>query len=314
MQKEYSVNNNYSGTTLSVVLQIDEIYTLHYFEYNKNFHFVGETHDFWELVYVDSGILGITCGDKQMYLKQGECVFHKPNEFHNVWTDDNFSSTIIVSFSSSSPCIELFNDYVHTFTKKQRDLIHEILRIGKETYMGPLDVMEMEKLVHVPEISFGSEQMIKNLLEQLLIDVGRCKNKLQSFSAPQAITRSQYFPKADGGAPAPQQELIHSIFMILENNLCQRITLDDIASDLNFSKSYINNTFKRRTGYAIMQFHLKMKIEKAKELLSDEQYSITQISDCLGFDSIHSFSKAFRKSTTMAPSEYRVSVKNRSLL
>lgn len=309
------MNNIYSGITLPMVFQVDKIFTLHYFEYNKYFFFDGETHDFWELVFIDSGTLGITAEDKKLYLKQGECIFHKPNEFHNIWTEDKFASSIIISFSSSSPCMELFHSLTHTVTAKQRYLIHEILQIGKETYMGPLDVMEMEQLIHSPEISFGSEQMIKNLIEQLLIDIIRGKSKRHCspvflLSAPTGLF-------TDSPAPiilSPHQELIQSIIGILENNLYGRLSLEDIAGELNFSQSYIKNIFKKETGYTIMQFYFKLKIDKAKQLISEDQCTFTQVSDLLGYDSIHSFSKAFRKATTMSPTEYKASVKSRSLL
>ncbi|MCI7380579.1 MAG: AraC family transcriptional regulator [Hungatella hathewayi] len=309
------MNNRYSGTTLPMVFQVDKIFTLHYFEYNKYFSFEGETHDFWEIVYIDSGTVGVTAENKKLYLKQGECIFHKPNEFHKIWTEDKFASSIIISFSSSSPCMELFNELTHTVTNKQRYLIHEILQIGKETYMGPLDVMEMEKLIHSPEISFGSEQMIKNLLEQLLIDIIRGRSKrhcspVLQLSAPTGL----FTDSPDPIVLSSHQELIQSILGILENNLYRRLSLEDIAGELNFSQSYIKNIFKRETGYTIMQFYFKLKIDKAKQLISEDQYTFTQISDLLGYDSIHSFSKAFRKATAMSPTEYKASVKNRSLL
>ncbi|MCU6736175.1 AraC family transcriptional regulator [Diplocloster agilis] len=307
--------NVYLSTLLPMLVQVDSIFTLHYFEYDKNFLFAGEAHDFWEIVYVDSGVIGVSAEDQKHYLKQGDTIFHKPNEFHSLWTENVFASAIIISFCSSSACMDLFNGCIHHTNEKERNLIHEILKIGSETYVGPLDVMEMKKLVQSDSVSFGSEQMIKNLLEQLLIEIARNKNKDQKSSPPSPLLTSIYFSDSEDQQPvSPHQDLIRSILTLLEEKICQHVSLDEIAQEQNFSKSYIKSVFKRETGYTIMQVYFKMKMDKAKQLISEGQYSFTQIADFLGFDSIHSFSKAFKKATGMSPTEYKTSVKNRLLL
>ena len=72
----------YIKTKLKRSIDIDAIITLHYFEYMKDYVFDGESHDFWEFVFVDSGNLFVTAGDKEVLLASNEMIFHKPNEFH----------------------------------------------------------------------------------------------------------------------------------------------------------------------------------------------------------------------------------------
>ena len=73
---------NYKSITLREDLHIRKIYSIHYFEYMKDYVFDGESHDFWEFVFVDSGNLFVTAGDKEVLLASNEMIFHKPNEFH----------------------------------------------------------------------------------------------------------------------------------------------------------------------------------------------------------------------------------------
>ena len=54
---------NYESITLKEELHIRKIYSIHYFEYMKDYVFDGESHDFWEFVFVDSGNLFVTAGD-----------------------------------------------------------------------------------------------------------------------------------------------------------------------------------------------------------------------------------------------------------
>ena len=56
----------YIKTKLKRSIDIDAIITLHYFEYMKDYVFDGESHDFWEFVFVDSGNLFVTAGDKEV--------------------------------------------------------------------------------------------------------------------------------------------------------------------------------------------------------------------------------------------------------
>lgn len=53
----------YVKTTLQHSIDIDAIITLHYFEYMKNFEFKGESHNFWEFLYVDKGTVAVRADD-----------------------------------------------------------------------------------------------------------------------------------------------------------------------------------------------------------------------------------------------------------
>ena len=51
------------------LLVIKKIVTIHYFEFDKNYRFEGESHDFWELLYVDKGNLICHAGEREIFLK-----------------------------------------------------------------------------------------------------------------------------------------------------------------------------------------------------------------------------------------------------
>ena len=74
----------YIKTKLQSVITISRIVTIHYYEFDRNFVFHGESHNFWEMVYVDKGAVEIKRNDEYITLKQGEIVFHCPDEFHSI--------------------------------------------------------------------------------------------------------------------------------------------------------------------------------------------------------------------------------------
>ena len=73
---------SYSALRPSKPLAVSALYTVHYFEYSGSYAFPGESHDFWEFLYVDKVILRVTAGDHTCDLTSGQMIFHEPGEFH----------------------------------------------------------------------------------------------------------------------------------------------------------------------------------------------------------------------------------------
>ena len=81
-----------------------------------------------------------------------------------------------------------------------------------------------------------------------------------------------------------------------------------------FSRSYLERLFYEEMNCGIKQYFMQMKVERAKELISERHYSFTEIASMLGFNSIHYFSRTFKKYTDMTPTQYQRSVLMRRLL
>ena len=67
----------YIKTKFKNTVNISKIITVHYYEFDKNFSFDGEKHDFWEMVYVDKGKIEVKSEDKTFILGQEEIIFHR---------------------------------------------------------------------------------------------------------------------------------------------------------------------------------------------------------------------------------------------
>ncbi len=100
---------NYKPILLNNEFLVEKLYTIHYFEYMNDFSFQGESHNFWEFLYVDKGAVEITAGSFSHRLEKGEIVFHQPNEFHKVTADGKIApNLIVVSFECKSPHMDFF--------------------------------------------------------------------------------------------------------------------------------------------------------------------------------------------------------------
>ena len=107
----------YVKTELKSVISISEIVTLHYYEFDKSFVFSGESHDFWEMVYVDRGQVLVKRDEEELILSQGEIIFHKPSEFHAIRAYDSSPNFFVVSFDTASAAMKHFEGY-HTVLDK----------------------------------------------------------------------------------------------------------------------------------------------------------------------------------------------------
>ena len=132
--RENSPKIEYVGKKIKNVLNVSTLYSVHYFKYCKKFDFQGEKHNFWELVYIDAGVAGVTADDKEYTLKQGEVIFHKPNEYHNISTVDVFANSVIVGFGCNSKLMDFFKNKILTLNSYEKGLLSAIIEEGSSAY------------------------------------------------------------------------------------------------------------------------------------------------------------------------------------
>ena len=285
-----------------VPIIIDGIVSMHYFKYSKDFHFAGEKHDFWEIAYVDQGEVGVLAEKQGLILRQGEAIFHKPNEYHNIWANNRFANVIILSFVCTSPAMSFFENKIMPFNDEQKSILAKLVSTGEVHFEEPMDDIYLTKLTARRGGPFGCGQIIKNYMELLFISL------IQENSVRHRATRATGTAKRQG-----ENKVVDVVQQYLENNMYNHITLEDVLRETCFSKSYITKLFRDYNGVSIMGHYMDMKIEEAKKLLSEDELSLTEVSEKLGFSSIHHFSSTFKKKTRMTPWEYRKTVEARAI-
>ena len=81
----------------------------------------------------------------------------------------------------------------------------------------------------------------------------------------------------------------------------KKVSLDEIANYVGYSKYYTSSTFHKKYGMTIQDFIINLKIEYSKKLLLETNYSITEISMESGFSSLSNFYSIFNKIVGCAP-------------
>ncbi len=294
---------NFIKSPLKSPIKISGIYTIHYFKYGRNFRFKGEKHDFWEMVFIDSGSAKVIADDKEYTLKQGEAFFHKPNELHNIYTDDDFANSAIITFECNSQAIKQISGRIFTFDDYEKSLLNKIVHEAKVSYSDKLNDIHLTKMTKSTSAPFGGEQIIKNCTELLIVSLIR-RNKTQQK------------PTSSVNLNLSSNKIVDSVISILKDKLenAGNINLDEISYKLGFSKSHIKSQFKKQTGFSVIQYYIDLKIDRAKKLLSQQKFTVSEIADALGFSSVYYFSRQFKLHTDMSPTEYVNSIKADNVL
>lgn len=288
----------YKRIVLQQTVTVDRIVSLFYAEFSSKYVFHGESHNFWEFIYVDKGEVEVSGDSRTFLLTQGMVAFHKPNEFHSFHTVRGIAPNVLVmSFDCDSEAMIGLEDYVAPLHDEERNLLAQMIKEGMGAFHLPFTIPPVPREDQI----LGSEQMVKLHLETFLI----------------SLLRSAHDNNARRGlSPAPKEKLVNEtvreIVKYMAGNLQGKLSLEAMSRDLHVSRTSLITVFKQKTGYSPMEYFNRLKIDKAKEYLREEPLSMTEIASALGYSSVHYFSKSFKKMTGMSPSEYAKSIKARS--
>ncbi|MBQ4110211.1 MAG: helix-turn-helix transcriptional regulator [Clostridia bacterium] len=293
----------YMPTNIKNSITIDSIYTIHYFEYHKNYYFTGEKHDFWELLYVDKGEIIVTINEKEILLKQNQLILYSPNQFHSVRANGSVApNTVIVSFGCRDKILNKISNRIYFINSYEHSFLSGIIREAKFAYKNNLSdptyrKLKKQNIKDIPASQYGAEQMIKCFLEILLIEFLRSKKyaKKNSISIEQSQTHLQ--------------TRFEFISTWINEHIDTNFTVSDLCTKAMLGKSALESLFKENTGMSVIAYCRKMKTEAAKKMLREDIYNVSQISELLGFSSVHYFSRTFKKLENISPSEYAKSVK-----
>lgn len=96
-------------------------------------------------------------------------------------------------------------------------------------------------------------------------------------------------------------ESINKIRFLIRDNVEGDINMQEVASRFNMGYSYFRKMFKKHTGVSPRQYHIQLKVVRAKELLLNTNMSVKEVCYDLGFQSTSYFSRIFKQKIGVAP-------------
>lgn len=275
-------------------IEIEGFNSIYYFEFNKDFTHTPERHDFWEMTYVDSGAINAVTEGLGRTVSQGQVLFNKPNELHAHVSDKKVpNNMLVISFTSRSPAMDFFDGKMFTLDKTQKTLISLFMNEAKialgeipseYTNKNPLDFSAAPA---------GSVQLLECYLTELLLVLKRSNGDDMGRVARTESTRE-----------LGQSSIASMLVSYLEDNVYGALTIKDMCQKFYMGKTRLCQIFSDYVGEGPIEYLHRLKIKEAKRMLREEKLSVSKISDALGYSSIHNFSRSFKKSVGIAPTEY----------
>ncbi|MEG0094316.1 MAG: AraC family transcriptional regulator [Erysipelotrichaceae bacterium] len=261
-------------------LSINEIYGYYYQVRNANYVFPGEKHDFWELSFIDNGILDSTIDDQNFQLKNFDLILYAPGQYHTQSTKEHQSCsylTILFDMDIKEP--ERIINRVFTANRDIHNALNDFIKVSSN------------------ETFYDSELMLCYLKELIV--------KLLQFDflslTPIASTPMQQ---------RFENELLNEVLLYINENIYESLTIEEICHKFSISRSSLQTLFKNNLNIAPKQYISDLKLNKSKLLIKESMYTISEISSKLGFTSIHYFSRKFKQQFGITPSDYAKTIYN----
>lgn len=246
-----------------------------------------------------------------------------PSEYYFNWEEGRILNEFQINFITEGAGI-LENKY-GTFQLKQGSIFitfpgewhryKPLLRTGwTENYIGFYGKMA-EKLLSKPQFSpkdpvfnFGFKEELLDTFLKIFDLVKKEQPGYQQIASGMVIKLLGYiisFEKQKGFSGKRIAQVVEAIRFEMRQNMQKEINLKELAREHHVSYSFFRKMFKKYTGVSPGQYHLQLRITRAKELLISTDKSIKEISYELGFQSIFYFSNLFKKKEGITPSLFR---------
>lgn len=279
------------------IFRVNALVNAAYYNLPENYQFSGESHDFWELSYVDRGQVVIRHDDSSYLLKSGEMLFCKPDVFHSVRVWQGKPAAIVNIAFAVEGDLEVFEDKILVLSAEERQCMAAIVREAAQTYVHFDNLPAQIRLDRTRTVPYGSEQIICNRLEELMIYACRSGRNIRVESR---LIMAQ--PQPDNTNMADWIE------SYLQEHFREKLTLEKVAQAHCISVSKLKRVFREGTGTSVIARLTELRIKEARRMIRSGKHSFSQIAETVGFESIHYFSTVFKKQTGMTPTEYARSI------
>jgi two-component system response regulator YesN len=172
----------------------------------------------------------------------------------------------------------------------------------KNFYFNTISLINSIRL----SVTSGGNQSNGTTLANLYKMVEKCDN-LSDLNSVLKDAAKQTVAKVHSYNNNNMKLLLRRAVDYIENHYMEQVTLSQVAEKLYVSNFYLSRMFKKELGINFIDYLNKLRIEKAKKLLSDAKYKTYEVAEAVGVPNSHYFSKLFRKYVGMTASEYRES-------
>lgn len=279
------------------VLPIKRIYQLHLFILQKKETYQFSGYPQLVLYYIETGNVKLITKEEELFLQAGESIILTgKNNFHFINEKCESASLAAITFNvfSEDTTIQPVIKQKIRLAETQKNLIKDVLAKTQLLYVQSSNQSYDLQSRNTQSDPFDERILYLHFAELLYTMV-------QNFQRNQACDNNKHRKNN-------KQEMVSDILHFMEEHLDKNYSVEELANHFFISPSYIKKIFKEHTGYSMINYYKTLKMERAKELIQNEDLSFTDIGLSLGYDSIHHFSNTFKKYTGLSPSRYKQSI------
>lgn len=199
-------------------------------------------------------------------------------------------------------CLNLSYSLIREIENSLRDVSHLEGATGGESALLRAEVFETAPISNslvVQKIkALQANKMSALAKDNLFFELGEA-------IVLEQLPRLQYCLKLNKARLGTKKDIVRRLLWAkdhLEANFTQEIQVKDLAQIASMSEFHFSRMFKMAFGYSPHQFQIKLRLEKAKRLLENQEGQVHEIALLVGYPDIYAFSKAYRRYFSETPS------------
>ncbi len=253
----------------------------------KSRHF----HDTYELYFLEEGE-GYYFIDRETYLvRAGDVVLIKPNQIHKTSMERVARHGRLLLQITEAPMDAFLRGNGFMTLEELYDKKGRIVSLGERAGAAVKELM-IRVGEEIRDRQRGYDLMVRLKLLELLAVLWRCGED----APPEREERV---------AQSPKYQKVQEVAEYLQANPGTRESLDQLAGRFYISRSWLSRIFREVTGFSVSEYANMVRVKRAQKLLAHGDYSVTEISELVGFESITYFERIFRRYTDRTPLGYR---------
>lgn len=245
-------------------------------------------HEYYQMIYCQKTGGSFEIGGKKYDAIPGCIYFVKSQELHGMQRGDNMRVTELKFLVEDGEVNNRLERLPSAFVVSDDILVRRLLTDIVSEGSGHM-------LYSGDSVNAALELLLIKILRAAL-DNDRGEPQIRNY---EAVTLKSTDKMVCSARLSPLIEYI-------ANHLAEPITLDELSDLVHFNKSYLVECFKREYGIPPMKYVNHIRVEKAKQLLTTTDKTITNIAQETGFRSIHYFSRFFKDRECISPQDYRI--------
>ena len=251
-------------------------------------------HEFIEIGYCFSGKGLQVIEGKEYPIRAGDIFMFDSEVYHKILKSGDGLVLINAMFVSED-----------VFGIGAQNFIAEFI----EKILGDKDCAKrhLEQFLYLPTSHKGNYgQTFVSLLEEFTLKRKYSKEIVENeFKSLVFKIFRDYLEESSSTITEDQKKVIDRIVNMIETNICSINKVDDVMAQVGYNKIYFNRVFVSYVGMSISKLIKTKKIDYACMLLTNTNYTIEQICECIGYSDLKNFYKAFENMKKCTPGEYR---------